>query len=165
MEQNDKVEEQQPSSVWFADSGCSNHMTGFKSLFSNLDESVKQNVRLGNGSTLYVEGKGTVRFELSPGIFKFLHNVQYVPALGFNLISVGQLMKCGYLVMFSNEKCSITEKKTCRLISNITMTKNQMFPLVLSTMKHFVLSVRAEDISNLWHLRYDHLHLRGLTLL
>lgn len=32
--------------VWFIDSGCSNHMTGTKSLFQNLDESQKSDVRL-----------------------------------------------------------------------------------------------------------------------
>lgn len=165
MAQNEKNEETHQSHVWFIDSGCSNHMTGCKSLFSFLDESDKQKVRLGNGCMLYVEGRGTVKLEISPGIFKFLHNVQYVPALGFNLISVGQLMQNGYLVLFDNGECCIREKKTGRKMISIMMTKNQMFPLDLSTVGHFVLTARAEEDSTLWHLRYGHLHLKGLTLL
>ncbi|XP_031253080.1 uncharacterized protein LOC116111015 [Pistacia vera] len=35
--------------VWFLDSGCSNHMTGTRSLFKELDESQKSKVRLGRG--------------------------------------------------------------------------------------------------------------------
>ncbi|KAJ8628315.1 hypothetical protein MRB53_021622 [Persea americana] len=46
MAQNEKNEETHQSHVWFIDSGCSNHMTGCKSLFSFLDESDKQKVRL-----------------------------------------------------------------------------------------------------------------------
>lgn len=30
-----------PSDLWFVDSGCSNHMTGAKSLFKELDEMQK----------------------------------------------------------------------------------------------------------------------------
>ncbi|KAJ8616030.1 hypothetical protein MRB53_035402 [Persea americana] len=152
MAQNEKNEETHQSHVWFIDSGYSNHMTGCKSLFSFLDESDKQKVRLGNGCMLYVEGRGTVKLEISPGIFKFLHNVQYVPALGFNLISVGQLMQNGYLVLFDNGECCIREKKTGRKMISIMMTKNQMFPLDLSTVGHFVLTARAEEDSTLWHL-------------
>ncbi|KAH0682587.1 hypothetical protein KY289_020339 [Solanum tuberosum] len=33
-----------PSDVWFVDSGCSNHMTGTKSLFQELDEKQKKKV-------------------------------------------------------------------------------------------------------------------------
>ncbi|RDX90419.1 hypothetical protein CR513_27716, partial [Mucuna pruriens] len=38
--------------VWFLDSGCSNHMRGKKEYFSNLDESYKDYVKLGNNSSM-----------------------------------------------------------------------------------------------------------------
>ena len=41
--------------VWFVDSGCSNHMSCSNSLFKNLDESMKSEVRLGNDTTIKVE--------------------------------------------------------------------------------------------------------------
>ncbi|KAH0661898.1 hypothetical protein KY284_026829 [Solanum tuberosum] len=43
--------------VWFMDSGCSNHMSGTRSLFKNLDESQKSEVRLGDNKPMKVEGK------------------------------------------------------------------------------------------------------------
>uniref|UniRef100_A0A3Q7HCA8 Uncharacterized protein n=1 Tax=Solanum lycopersicum TaxID=4081 RepID=A0A3Q7HCA8_SOLLC len=54
------VENQTPKDVWFLDSGCSNHMSGTKSLFKDLDESKKSDVRLGHNKKIQVEGEGTV---------------------------------------------------------------------------------------------------------
>ncbi|KAL6324297.1 hypothetical protein AAG906_007415 [Vitis piasezkii] len=48
------------NNIWFLDSGCSNHMTGIKSLFKELDESHKLKVKLGDDKQVQVEGKGTV---------------------------------------------------------------------------------------------------------
>ena len=36
--------------VWFIDSGCSNHMSSSKSLFRDLDETKKSQVRFGDNS-------------------------------------------------------------------------------------------------------------------
>lgn len=49
---------------WFLDSGCSNHMTGDKSWFVELDEGFKHSVRLGKSSRLMVQGKGKIRIEV-----------------------------------------------------------------------------------------------------
>ena len=51
--------------MWFMDSGCSNHMSGTKSLFKELDESLKSEVRLGDNKQMNVEGKGTVAIKTS----------------------------------------------------------------------------------------------------
>jgi len=41
--------------VWFIDSRCSNHMTGIRSLFRDLDESQKSEVRLGDDKQVQVD--------------------------------------------------------------------------------------------------------------
>jgi hypothetical protein len=46
------------SQFCFLDSGCSNHVTGFKHLFDELDESYNKTVKLGDDKEIYVEGKG-----------------------------------------------------------------------------------------------------------
>jgi len=76
------------SGIWFLDSGCSNHMTGGKSWFVDLDEGFKHFVRLGNSSKMVVQGKGNIRFEVE-GIILVLTNVYYVPNLTNNLLSIG----------------------------------------------------------------------------
>lgn len=50
---------------------------------------------------------------LEPGQFQSkptLHNVQYVPSLAHNFLSVGQLLKGGYVVLFDDECCYISDK-------------------------------------------------------
>ena len=73
--------------TWFLDSGCSNHMTGLRFLFKELDESYKIKVRLGDDKQMQVEGKGIVAIS-SGGNVKLLHNVLFVPKLT-------QPAKCG----------------------------------------------------------------------
>ena len=41
--------------VWFLDSGCSNHMCGDARMFSELNESFRQQVKLGNNSRITVK--------------------------------------------------------------------------------------------------------------
>ncbi|KAJ0520215.1 putative RNA-directed DNA polymerase [Helianthus annuus] len=79
--------------LWFLDSGCSNHMTGNKDIFIQLDESFKLTVRLGDKKGLFVEGKGKVKIELDNGGYRLLDYVYYAPSLEYYLLSVGQLMR------------------------------------------------------------------------
>lgn len=74
MAQISYVKEQQHH-LWFVDSGCLNHMTSYKSIFSNFNETQKQNVQLGNVKVLQVKGKGMIRLKINLGKYKFLHNV------------------------------------------------------------------------------------------
>ncbi|CAL5340443.1 unnamed protein product [Camellia sinensis] len=153
------------SDVWFIDSGCSNHMTGMKSLFKELDETQKLKVQLGNAKEMQVEGKGTVSIKTTHGNIKLLHNVQFVPDLGYNLLSVGQLMAAGYSISFDNDACVIRDKHSGHTLININMTQNKMFPLEVSSMENFVFAASGKDDSKLWHLRYGHLNIKGLKLL
>ncbi|CAL5412844.1 unnamed protein product [Camellia sinensis] len=153
------------SDVWFIDSGCSNHMTGMKSLIKELDETQKLKVQLGNAKEMQVEGKGTVSIKTTHGNIKLLHNVQFVPDLGYNLLSVGQLMVAGYSISFDNDACVIRDKHSGHTLININMTQNKMFPLEVSGMENFVFAASGKDDSKLWHLRYGHLNIKGLKLL
>ena len=47
--------------VWFLDSGCSNHMTGNRLWFIDIDEEFRQSVKLGNNSRIRVMGIGSIR--------------------------------------------------------------------------------------------------------
>ena len=80
--------------IWFLDSGCSNHMSGNREWFSELNESFKQTVKLGNDSRIAVMGKGSVRMQVN-GIVQVISNVYYIPELKNNLLSIGQLQEEG----------------------------------------------------------------------
>ena len=88
--------EDEGCSVWVVDSGCSNHMTGQRNLFRELDETQKQIVKLGDNKEINIEGKGTVSLRTSYGEVKLLHDVQFVPSLTHNLLSMGQLLGNGF---------------------------------------------------------------------
>ncbi|KAJ0047654.1 hypothetical protein Pint_15564 [Pistacia integerrima] len=102
------------------DNGCSNHMIGMKSMFKEFDGTHKMQVKLGNGKEIQVEGKGTVAIETSHGKVKLLHYVQFVPNLGYNLLSVGQLMAGGYSVSFDDGACVIKDKQSRQTLINVT---------------------------------------------
>ena len=44
------------------DSGVSNHMTGSKAAFSELDDDVIGTVKFGDGSRVAIRGRGTIIF-------------------------------------------------------------------------------------------------------
>jgi hypothetical protein len=54
---------------------------------------------MGNGNKIQVKGKGTVMLEVAIGKYKTLGDVQYASELGYNLLSVGQLMTAGNSVV------------------------------------------------------------------
>nr|GEY65329.1 zinc finger, CCHC-type [Tanacetum cinerariifolium] len=47
------------ASQWYFDNGASNHMTGIRDHFENLDEKVSGRVKFGDGSYIEIKGKGT----------------------------------------------------------------------------------------------------------
>ncbi|KAJ1410442.1 gag-polypeptide of LTR copia-type [Sesbania bispinosa] len=51
--------------AWFLDSGCSNHMTGNKEWFSEMEEGFCRTVKLGNGTTMAVVAKGSIRVQIN----------------------------------------------------------------------------------------------------
>jgi hypothetical protein len=85
--------------IWFTDSGCSRHMTGDKGWFSSLVPVVtKRYITFGDNG----RGRGRV---LSEGEIKVsdkitLRRVALVQSLGYNLLSVSQLLDEGFEVLF-----------------------------------------------------------------
>ena len=47
---------------WYLDSGASNHMTGSKESFSELDDDVTGTVKFGDGSRVAIQRRGTIIF-------------------------------------------------------------------------------------------------------
>jgi len=54
------VEEIAHDEVWYIDSGCSNHMTGNKKVFVNLNESITSKVRISDDKILFVKRKSDI---------------------------------------------------------------------------------------------------------
>lgn len=55
------------STRWILDTGATNHMTGVRSAFAELDTGVHGTVRFGDGSVVGIEGRGTVLYSCKDG--------------------------------------------------------------------------------------------------
>nr|GFB58473.1 retrovirus-related Pol polyprotein from transposon TNT 1-94 [Tanacetum cinerariifolium] len=150
--------------IWYIDSGCSNHMTGDRSKFEKLDESRKSQVRLGDDKQIKVEGRGTAMVT-AHNEKKLIRDVNFAPCLAHNLLSVGQLMESGHSVLFDDGECVVTNKATGKAVAHARMSANRMFPLVFSSHTESVMISKIMEETELWHLRYGHLYIKGLQLL
>lgn len=74
---------------WYLDTSASNHMTGCKDVFAELDTSVCGSVRFGDGSVVEIRGRGMILFKGLAEEHKVLTDVYYIPRLCSNIISLG----------------------------------------------------------------------------
>jgi len=152
------------NNVWFLDSGASNHMTGRKELFVELDESTKGDVSFGDNSKSEIKGKGKILIKTRNGDHQFISNVYYVPALKNNILSLGQLVEKGYKIcLFDNHL--IVKDKSDKLIMKVMMTKNRLFTINIEHDSFKCFNSIVNDESWLWHMRYGHLGFDNLKLL
>ncbi|GKD07810.1 retrovirus-related pol polyprotein from transposon TNT 1-94 [Tanacetum coccineum] len=89
---------------WVKDSGCSNHMTGNRKLFSTYKAFNGGNVIFGSNLRGNIIGKGTI----SDDSLK-IDNVEHVDNLGFNLLSIGQICDNKCRVTFFEHDSEITK--------------------------------------------------------
>ena len=64
---------------WYLDSGASNHMTGSKAAFSELDDDVTRTVKFGDGSRVAIQERDTIIFRCQNGEHRALTDVYYIP--------------------------------------------------------------------------------------
>ncbi|XP_076935589.1 uncharacterized protein LOC143602316 [Bidens hawaiensis] len=91
------------NNVWYLDNEASNHMTGNRSFFLELNESITGNVRFGDGLCVKIEGRGSIIFQGKSGEQNLLTETYYVPRLKTNIISLGQATESGCDVRMKDE--------------------------------------------------------------
>jgi hypothetical protein len=68
-------------STWYLDTGASNHMTGDRAAFTELDEAVAGNVCFGDGSMVQIKGRDTIAFRINGGHQRALTDMFFIPCL------------------------------------------------------------------------------------
>jgi hypothetical protein len=137
--------------IWLIDSGCSRHMTGDKGWFSSLVPVVtKRYITFGDN------GRGRV---LSEGEIKVsdkitLRRVALVQSLGYNLLSVSQLLDEGFEVLFQPSGSRILDSRgdlVCMVVPEGQVFRADFLSLlVLSVVSWLVLRVSCGSSIESW---------------
>ncbi|CAL9020712.1 unnamed protein product, partial [Prunus brigantina] len=152
-------------SIWYLDSGCSNHMSGNENIFLNVDTSATPNIKMGNGAIVEAKGKGRIAVKTKKGL-KQIHDVLLVLKLSQNLLSVGQLVENGYRLVFQDGACIIYDKNAVEMvIARVKMERNRNFPIEFQYAEVAAMKADVVQDSWLWHKRFCHLNFQGLKLL
>ena len=118
------------SNVWYLDNRASNHMSGNREFFMELDEAISGKVRFGDDSHINIKGKGSIRFVFNNGEKKILENVYFIPDLKSNIISLGQAMEAGCEVRMKDDFLRLLDRSG-RLLVKTTRSKNRLYKVVL----------------------------------
>ena len=85
--------------IWYLNSGCSSHITGFKSLLEDFIKKDDPTVTYGDNGKGATKGYGSIKCNYI--VFK---NVSYVKVLQHNLISISQMCDTSYEVLFKRRE-------------------------------------------------------------
>lgn len=144
---------------WIADSGCSHHVTGDDSLFSEMRENHGDQVIItADNSTYPVAKEGVVTIEVADDKSKSikLQDVYHVPGLKKNLVFVPQITDSGKYVLFGPTDVKVLENVK-EISADIIFTgerKGSLF--VMSTGEAYVKKTSQTDCAAIWHARLGH---------
>ena len=143
---------------WVKDSGCTNHMTGNRKLFSSYNESKGGNVTFGSKLKGNIIGKGTISHNSLT-----ISNVEHVDNLGFNLLSISQICDNDCKVIFSKVDSEIV--KDGKVIAK-GIRKGNLYVMKINTEpRNKICLATVNDNSTLWHRRLGHANMRLLQSL
>jgi transposase InsO family protein len=158
------IKEEDNDDQWYLDTGCSNHMSGKRTWFYELDEFVNRRIRFADDSVVKAEGIGKVRIQCKDGRNTSISDVLYVPTMKSNLISIGQLLEKGYVVKMEDKVLRVFDNKMS-LILKAPMSRQRTFKIELNVIEGNCLSASASNDDWLWHQRYGHLNFGDLSKL
>ncbi|XP_070677935.1 uncharacterized protein [Malus domestica] len=131
--------------VWYIDSGYSNHMTAHESLLIDLDINFTGKMKMGDGNIVKATGRGTLVMNTKKGRI-CIREVMLVPGLDENLLSVGQMMEHGYLILFGGTVVKIYDDRSLSNIVTRVEVKNRSFPLMLKYLEEVAKKASVTDV-------------------
>ncbi|XP_021995650.1 uncharacterized protein LOC110892812 [Helianthus annuus] len=155
--------------IWHVDSGCSRHMTGLKELLRNfwfIDNDFVSFTGDEKGGKII--GIGNVVSEALT-----LENVNYVPELCYNLMSVSQVCDKGISVLFNDMECLFLKLEYVVPSEMIMLTAPRQNNTYVLNMKNAktndnltcLISKASEFESLLWHRRLGHVNFKNMNKL
>jgi hypothetical protein len=135
---------------WIFNTGASNHMTGAREAFSDLDFDVGGTVRFDDGSIVQIKGCGTILFACKNGEHRTLGNVYFIPRLTANIISCGQLDEIGYQILVEGGVMRVHDEHM-RLLAKIHHSSGRLYVLDIDIARPVYLSAVAGEDAWRWH--------------
>eukprot|EP00253_Pinus_taeda_P006167 PITA_06167 len=143
-------------------------MSGYKNLFSTLEEKdLQMRIKMGDDGKYHVSGEGTDVFQREHGDPLTLNDVNYVPGLKKNIVSVSMLEDKGYDVVFSKGKVFLRYIGTGQTKQIEIQVKN-LYNMELddyAALSSKAEMVQSQDVGELWHKRLGHLHHGALKIM
>ncbi|KAK2381647.1 hypothetical protein QL285_069238 [Trifolium repens] len=159
------TDETAESMEWYFDTGCSNHMTGNRSILTDFDNCLNTKIKLANSKSIDAKGIGYIVIQRKNGRKSVIEKVLYVPGMQCNLMSVGQLLDKGFKVVLEDGTLQLFDPKK-NLILKSAQSKNRTFKTQLKAIEYECLAATTESKdSELWHKRYGHLNFKSLSQL
>ena len=147
--------------VWYLDNGASNHMTGQRSYFSEINENIKGKVKFGDGSYVDIRGKGSIMFEAKTGEQKMLTDIYYIPELRSNILSLGQATEQGCDVRMKDNYLTLRDPEG-RLLVKVLRSANRLYKLKLQVGRAVCLHAKIQEEPWRWHARLGHISFKTI---
>ena len=135
-------------------------------MFSKLSQSdIDVEVALGDEIVVRLVGRGTITFQRESMSPMVLRDVQYVPGLKKNLLSVSMIEDRGLGVFFLDEHVHVFHKTAGPSASyTIGVRCGKLYKLLFQP-QHALAHSSGNELCELWHRRMAHLHHPALGLL
>lgn len=139
---------------WFIDSGASAHMTMRKDILIDARSSNENEVVVADGSRLKVNAVGDVKMCSTQRSDILVKNVQHVPNLCANLLSVNAMVNNGNTIIFDDKGCRIIDSAK-QLVATASVNHGMY---KLDSAKATCMSIGGGDSEKqrLWHKRLGH---------
>nr|GEX21436.1 zinc finger, CCHC-type [Tanacetum cinerariifolium] len=160
-QENVGYKETNMDSLWYLDKGASNHMTGIREHFKELDEKVKGKVRFGDGSYIEIKGKGSILIECDDEKQRIISHIYYIPDLKSNLLSLRQFTENGCKVVMEDNELRLYDMDN-KIFMNVTRQRNHLYKAYLKIGTPVCLLANLKDDTWLWHVRLGHFNFESL---
>ncbi|GJX16863.1 zinc finger, CCHC-type containing protein [Tanacetum coccineum] len=151
-------------SLWYLDNGASNHMTGVRKHFKELDEKVSGKVRFRDDSYIEIKGKGSILIECDDKKQRIISSVYYIPDLKSNLLSLGQFTKIGCKVVMEDDELRLYDMDN-KIFMKVTRQRNRLYKANMRIGTPVCLLANLKEDTCLWHARLGHLNFESPRLM
>ena len=136
--------------LWYLDTGATNHMIGRRNFVCDLDEFTSGFVKFEDNLKIQIERRGDIEINQKDGGILQLLNVLFVPDLAANILSLDQLDEEGCRLTMAGGKLTIFDCDG-RLIAEVQRSEGRLYLLKLNVVDQCLITTEDNSKNWLWH--------------